>query len=192
MREYLPNVLSVSRVVLAILVLLLSGRLTEITYLLTVSMATLAMITDALDGYLARRWESTSALGYVLDAMGDRAIHLSLMLVFLVRYEFNPIIVWLLVFRDVGIYAVRVLSKDWLSKSRKLRWISIFHATSLRVWLGLFIVRDGFRVFGHAGVLDERAFEAIQWTILCITIPVSYYGLLRSFSWLIDHDHSIV
>src|ERR1051325_1287525 len=126
MYTQIPNALSVSRIFLAILVVLASAHLSTLTYVATVCMLVLAMVTDALDGYLARRWGIASTLGYVLDAMGDRAIHLALVLVFLVRYSFHPLFIWLLIFRDIGIYAVRVLSKEWLYKSRQMRPVSLF------------------------------------------------------------------
>lgn len=188
----IPNALSVSRILVAVLVVLASAHLELRTYIATVCMLVIAMVTDALDGYLARRWGTTSELGYVLDTMGDRAIHLALVLVFLVRYSFHPLFVWLLIFRDVGIYAVRVLSKEWLQKSRQMRGISLFHAMSLRIWLGLFLLRDGFRVFTHSDPLNTFVFEATQMALLSMTIVVSYYGLFRSFGWLIDRDHEIV
>jgi phosphatidylglycerophosphate synthase len=147
------------------------------------------MLTDALDGYLARRWKVTSSLGYVLDTMGDRAVHLAMVLMFFERYGLHPVLIWLLVFRDIGIYAVRVLSKDWLRKSKAARPISLFHTTCLRIWLALFLIRDGIRVFKGADLLDTRYFNISQLTLLCTTILVSYYGLYRSLSWLIDRDH---
>ncbi|MDQ3820400.1 MAG: hypothetical protein M3362_22340, partial [Acidobacteriota bacterium] len=137
-------------------------------------------------------WGAASEVGYVLDTMGDRAIHLALVLVFLVRYSFHPIFVWLLIFRDIGIYAVRVLSKEWLRKSRQMRRLSLLYAMSLRVWLGLFIVRDGFRVFWHFDILNTYSFEVTQMTLLCFTLVMSYYSLFRSFSWLIDREHEVV
>ena len=191
MHKQIPNALSVSRIVLAMFVVLASVKLELRTYVATVCMLALAMITDGLDGYLARRWKVESNLGYVLDTMGDRAVHLALVLVFLVRYSFHPLFVWLLIFRDIGIYAVRVLSRDWLKKSRQMRPVFLFHTMCLRIWLGLYIIRDGFRVFANSDVLNTLAFEAIQITLLCITIIVSYYGLFRSFSWLIDRDHEV-
>ena len=192
MYKQIPNALSISRIVFAVLIILTSAHLSVRTYLATVCMLIAASVTDALDGRLARRWGVASALGYVLDTMGDRAIHLALILVFLVRYSFHPLFVWLLIFRDIGIYGVRVLSKDWLQKSRRMRPISLFHYMALRIWLAMFIVRDGFRVFTQSDTLDTFAFEVTQLSLLCITICVSYYGLFRSFSWLIDQDHETV
>lgn len=192
MRERVPNALSVSRIVFAIAILALSGELTIITYAATVSMVVVAMLTDLLDGYLARRWHTTSALGYVLDAMGDRAIHLALMLVFLVRYGFHPIVVWVLIFRDIGIYAVRVLSSDWFARTMRDRWISLFHATCVRAWLAMFLLRDGVRIVTHRDALHIVIFDVAQAALLATTIVVSYYGLLRSFSWLIDREHDLL
>src|SRR2546423_2454038 len=189
MYKQIPNALSVSRIFLAVLIILTSAHLDVSTYVAYVCMLAVALFTDALDGYLARRWKITSPLGYVLDTMGDRAIQLALVLIFLVRYSFHPLFVWLLIFRDSGIYGVRVLSKDWLRKSRQMRTISLFHYIALRTWIGLFIVRDGFRVFTRSDALGTFAFEITQVTLLCITIAVSYYGLFRSFSWIIDHYH---
>lgn len=189
MYKQVPNALSISRIVFAALIILISAQLTVRTYLATLFLLITALLTDALDGRLARRWKVTSALGYVLDTMGDRAIQLALVLVFLVRYSFHPLFVWLLIFRDISIYAVRVLSKDWLEKSRRMRSISLFHYIALRIWIGMFIVRDGFRVFTQSDALGTFAFEVAQVSILCVTICVSYYGLFRSFNWLIDRDH---
>src|SRR5579884_3630442 len=76
MRSNLPNALSAARIPLAVVIVATSEQLTASRYVLLTSIVILAMVTDALDGYFARRWHSTSELGYVLDAMGDRAIHL--------------------------------------------------------------------------------------------------------------------
>jgi len=185
----IPHALSVSRIVLAALIILASVHLTLPTYVATLCFVLIAMVTDALDGFLARRWGTTSDLGYVLDTMGDRAVHLALVLVFLVRYSFHPIFVWLLIFRDVAIYAVRVMSKDWLRRSKDMRPIFLFHTTCLRIWLMLFILRDGVRVFTRADQLNTILFESVQTALLVVTIVVAYYGLIRSFSWLIDREH---
>jgi len=66
MHRYIPNALSLSRIILAILVIVASFRLDVVTYVATLGMLVVAAITDGLDGYFARRWRVTSELGYVL------------------------------------------------------------------------------------------------------------------------------
>jgi phosphatidylglycerophosphate synthase len=190
LRRRIPNILSLSRVLISIAVLILSAHLTTATYSVMIALVTLAMFTDYLDGSLARRWAVVSDVGYVLDALGDRAMHLSLTLVVLVRYGISPVIVWLLVFRDVGIYAVRLLSMNWLAKSRKARWMSLVHATAVRIWLSLFLLRDGIRVYSKRDPFDAVWFEALQLCIITSTIAFSYYALAKSFGWLIDQEHA--
>jgi phosphatidylglycerophosphate synthase len=168
---------------------ILATHFSRTIFILIVGLATLAMVSDAVDGYLARRWNVASTTGSVLDAMGDRSVHLALILVVLVRYNFNPVFVWLLIFRDISIYAVRVLTPDWARRSRELRWLSVLHATILRVWLGIYLLREGIRVFMLRDLMDTWAFELLQTSLICSTIVLSYYGLCRSVSWLIDIDH---
>jgi phosphatidylglycerophosphate synthase len=186
LRALVPHALSLSRVPIAAAILFMAPALTHKTWLATVVLIAGAMITDALDGYLARRWNVSSDLGYVLDAIGDRSIHIALILVVFVHYQVNAVLVWLLVLRDIAIYAVRVLARDWLTKSRDLQWLSRFHATNLRLWLASFYVRDGIRVFGGQDRLDTFWFECSQTILITFTIVLSYYGLVKSFGWLTD------
>jgi cardiolipin synthase len=182
--QIVPYALSVSRIPLAAILVFLSAQLELRRYIAVVCIFMFAMLSDGLDGYLARRWGTYSELGYALDSMGDRAIHLALMLVFLVRYSFHPIFIWLIVFRDLSICSVQMLSKEWRSKTARMRPLFLFHATTLRIWLGLFLLRDGFRALTGSDRLNTSWFEAIQLTTISITILVAYYGLIRSFTWL--------
>lgn len=188
----IPYALSVSRIPLAAMLVFLSAQLELRQYIAVVCIFLFAMLSDGLDGYLARRWGTYSELGYALDSMGDRAIHLALMLVFLVRYSFHPIFIWLIVFRDLSICSVQMLSKEWRSKTARMRPLFLFHATTLRIWLGLFLLRDGIRVFTGDDQLNTSWFAAIQLTTITITILVAYYGLIRSFAWLAStsSDHN--
>jgi len=68
-KSRLPNLLSLARLVLTaplLLVAIMAGSRTWFFVLLC-----LAWTTDALDGYLARRWHVESELGRMLDSWGD-------------------------------------------------------------------------------------------------------------------------
>jgi phosphatidylglycerophosphate synthase len=183
LRQHLPNVLSISRIGMALMILVAAGNLDAAMFKFLVVVTSLALVTDWADGYLARRWNVCSEAGYVLDAMGDRAIHLSLTLIVLVRYRLPPVFVWLLIFRDILIYAVRVLNADWLRKSRRIQWISRLHATLLRVWLCSYFLKDGTRLFAGADWFDTFAFSLFQTLLLSFTITLSYWGIAKSLRW---------
>lgn len=88
LRQHIPNVLTLSRGVaaLAIMVLFLLPTLHMVAvYWLFI----FAIITDNLDGRLARRWNAKSDFGVVFDPLCDKILVLSLILLI---YPFH--IVW--------------------------------------------------------------------------------------------------
>lgn len=188
MKKYLPNALSIFRIVISPIILLTIVDLNHITFITLLALVVLAVFSDWADGFLARRWQLSSGRGYVLDAMGDRAVHLALILVVFSRYDINPMFIWLLVFRDIAIYGIRLLSAEWLQNSRDLQWISRFHATNIRIWIGSYLLRDGIQIFWHSDYLDNTIFEHLQYGLLIATIILSYWGLALSLNWILGED----
>jgi len=69
---YVSNILSLSRVLLLPLIVFgLTSR--SMPYkVFTITVMTMAMMTDGFDGYMARRLNEVSALGKILDPIGDK------------------------------------------------------------------------------------------------------------------------
>ena len=68
--------------------------------------------------------------------------------------------------------------------------MSLLHATAVRVWLSMFLLRDGIRVYVKRDLLDTVLFEAVQLGIITLSIVFSYYALAKSFDWIIDQEHA--
>ena len=73
----IPNLLSFIRLLASPFILwsLYEGRMQAACILLLI-----ACITDAMDGYIARRWKQESTLGKYLDPLADKVLMLSLLL----------------------------------------------------------------------------------------------------------------
>lgn len=71
MVRYLPNALSTSRIPIG--VALVISAATEAWWISSFLLLTGAL-TDAFDGYLAKRWDCRSKLGENIDALGDVAL----------------------------------------------------------------------------------------------------------------------
>lgn len=69
---YISNILSLSRIFLLPFIIISLIKNPASYSLLTVTLMVIAIITDALDGYLARRLNEVSALGKMLDPIGDK------------------------------------------------------------------------------------------------------------------------
>ena len=70
----------------------------------------LAALTDWLDGFLARQWNQTSALGALLDPLTDKILVLGLFLVFVQLGVAPAWMVLLIILRESVITGVRMLA----------------------------------------------------------------------------------
>ena len=92
-RKYIPNILTALRMLGAVL-LLLTEPLTLPFYLLHIFCG----LTDALDGWLARKTGTASALGAMLDSIADLLFYGVLLLrLFPVLRQALPVSVWYVV-----------------------------------------------------------------------------------------------
>lgn len=106
----LPNVISMSRLVLAALFVVLPGRGARVT------LVVLASLSDMLDGWVARRSRSTSRWGALLDPITDRVFVLVAVATFLFTGMLTTGQYFTLISRDiataVGFLVARSIS--WL------------------------------------------------------------------------------
>lgn len=109
MNHYLPNLLTLSRIILTplFIYLLFWGGPNGYPWALAIFIT--AGITDIIDGYLARRLKVESRLGKLLDPTADKILVLSAFISFVTMDLVYAWMVVLIILRDVLITAVRFL-----------------------------------------------------------------------------------
>lgn len=100
----------------------------------------LAMITDSFDGYLARRNQSTSRFGAILDPTMDKFFVYFAMAVLFLEHRFTPWEVSTMLARDAAlcIYGLFMLStRGWKSiVIRAIRWGKVVTALQFVILIG--------------------------------------------------------
>jgi CDP-diacylglycerol---glycerol-3-phosphate 3-phosphatidyltransferase len=110
MKNNLPNLLSLSRLVATILVVVLVLLNQPWAFLVATGLFLLASITDFFDGYLARRFHVTSPLGVFLDLTADK-IFVAAILIALVQINLVPAwIVIIIVAREFLVTGLRSMA----------------------------------------------------------------------------------
>ena len=71
-----------------------------------------AAVTDWFDGYLARRWNQTSAFGAFLDPVADKLMVAGALLVLVQLDRVNAIIAFIIIGREITISALR----EWMAE----------------------------------------------------------------------------
>ncbi len=86
-----------------------------------------AAVTDWLDGWLARRWNQTSAFGAFLDPVADKLMVSAALLILLMLGRVDPIIALIIIGREIAISALR----EWMAQvgaraSVAVNWLGKF------------------------------------------------------------------
>jgi cardiolipin synthase len=71
-----------------------------------------AAITDWFDGFLARRWNETSAFGAFLDPVADKLMVAGALLVLVEFQKVNAVVAFIIIGREIAISALR----EWMAQ----------------------------------------------------------------------------
>ncbi|MBV9071282.1 MAG: CDP-alcohol phosphatidyltransferase family protein [Acidobacteria bacterium] len=109
----------------------------------------LALLTDVLDGFLARRLGVASIHGRMWDSLGDKAFYVAVIIAFNAHGFLGVLVSWGLLVREVALYITRVLFIEKLPLIERIRpwtnWHGYFmYATiALGVWRMYAITHGG-------------------------------------------------
>ncbi len=160
----LPNSLTFFRIACIPLVLLfldISGKLGSF---LAALLLTLAFVTDMLDGFFARRYESVTTLGKFLDPLADKIL-VSVTMIMLIPLERIPVwMVIVIIAREMAITGLRgiavnegiVIQASWLGKYK-----TIFQCVAL-VGLSLH--------YSYFGINFHLVGMMVLWMALALTV----------------------
>jgi CDP-diacylglycerol--glycerol-3-phosphate 3-phosphatidyltransferase/cardiolipin synthase len=82
---------------------------------------TAAAITDWLDGWLARRWNQTSAFGAFLDPVADKLMVAAALIILVQLARIDAIIALIIIGREITISALR----EWMAKIGEARSVAV-------------------------------------------------------------------
>jgi CDP-diacylglycerol--glycerol-3-phosphate 3-phosphatidyltransferase len=113
MVKYVPNVLTLGRMVLVppiVILLFFPGKFTSA---LAAFIFLIASLTDFFDGFVARRFGVESSFGRFLDPIADKVLVTATLIMLINLGRVPAWIVMLIISREVAVSALRSLSKSW-------------------------------------------------------------------------------
>jgi phosphatidylglycerophosphate synthase len=132
------NFLSLSRIGLALLFVVFFQKNAGLLYV-SVALCVIALATDILDGYLARRLGVDSIHGRLWDSLGDKSFYAAIIIAFNTQNFLDPLVSWALIVREIALYITRVLYVENLPKIEQIRPSTNWHGyfMYLTIILGL-------------------------------------------------------
>jgi phosphatidylglycerophosphate synthase len=137
-RRTLVNAISLSRIPIALLFVLFFAH--DMTLLsVSVALCCLALATDMLDGYLARKMGVATVASRHWDSLGDKAFYVSVVVAFLSNGLLGSLLSWALLFREVALYITRILYFENIDAIERTRPLTNLHGyfMYLMITLGL-------------------------------------------------------
>ena len=116
----LVNSISLTRIGLAFLFVVFFQPRPLLSYACIV-LWLLALATDLLDGYLARRLNVASIHGRLWDSLGDKSFYTAVIIAFLAQNFIGVLLAWSLLVREIALYITRVLFVEKLPHIERIR-----------------------------------------------------------------------
>lgn len=180
--KYLPNALTITRIVVTplLLVLLFFDTLAGFGWAFTLFV--LASISDWVDGKVARHYSAASRLGQFLDPIADKVLVLGTFIVLIFILP-ESVSVWLIVtiaFRDAVVTGLRVYMKSngqTLKTSSAAKLKTTFQLTFL---IGILLVLTLSKISGVIGGWAEQALSGpyVFYALVVVTAVTVYTGVL--------------
>ncbi|MBI4314231.1 MAG: CDP-diacylglycerol--glycerol-3-phosphate 3-phosphatidyltransferase [Candidatus Omnitrophica bacterium] len=183
----LPNILTVSRIGLAFLFMLALFSHTGYGRFWALILFLLASLTDGLDGFLARRWNQTSAFGALMDPIADKVLVLAAFLSFV---EIGIVPAWMVLliftreFLITGLRLVAVRQGKVLAAERGGKHKTVSQMVAIAVTLVYLIVLDFYKLRAPADALMriEQWGTQIVLVLTAITVAMTLTSGV-SFAW---------
>lgn len=181
----LPNKLTISRIALTFIFMAFLYTPGILAKTLALCVFLLASLTDALDGYLAKKNNQMTDFGRLMDPIADKILVLAALLAFVERGVIPAWMVVLIIFREVTVTGLRVLA---LTKGRILqadgggKKKTVWQLLAILVILLFLIFKEGgsglFKFWSvHIEVLYKNAIFVIMLVAVTLTLAsgVAYF-----------------
>lgn len=180
----LPNILTISRIVVIPAIFLSVYITSSLWALIAAVLFIVASITDYFDGYLARARGETSAFGRLLDPIADKLLVTSALVVLLAKPDmvvcklsFIPVIVILC--REILVSGLREFLREvnvGMPVTRLAKWKTGFQMTALSMML-----LKGFWYWGEIG-------EILLWIAGVLTFITGYQYFQKSLDYICETE----
>lgn len=145
----------------------------DVKYLIAAGIFAVASISDALDGYIARSRNMVTDFGKLTDAIADKMLVNSTLIILTAQGMVSPVITVLIVFRDTVVDSIKMLAA---SKGKVVAAIKTGKIKTTFLMVGIVLTlcyNMPFELYN----LDVANFVLVLATIFAIISGIEYYSL---------------
>lgn len=190
----LPNKLTISRLILSILIIIIllgSGFITslfgiempklfineaiviDLKYIIAGVLFIIASLTDFFDGHLARKYNMVTDFGKLVDAIADKVLVNSVLIILSAQGFIHPIIPVIIIIRDSVVNSIKMLAA---SKGKVVAAIRLGKVKTACLMIGITLTLFYNLPFELIGISVSKVLLFVA-TVLSIISGIEYYNL---------------
>lgn len=191
----LANKITLSRIILSIVIMilllfpfdqigidlpsyLLNGNIVvELKYIITGILFIIASLTDFFDGYIARKYNMVTDFGKMVDAISDKMLTNSLLVILACNGMISPVIAVVFIVRDIVVDAIKMLVGN---KGKAVAAIKIAKWKTATLMIGLALTLFYNIPFEFIGIRVSDVLLIIS-AILSVVSGFKYYIMARDY-----------
>jgi len=137
-----------------------------------------AAITDWFDGFLARRWNQTSAFGAFLDPVADKLMVVGALLVLVQLDRCNAILAFIIIGREITISALR----EWMAQIGASKSVAVHSLGKIKTAAQMVAIPMLLYYEVLFGAIDTRFWgEKLLWLASVLTVWSMLYYLQKAW-----------
>lgn len=199
----LPTKITVLRIILAIIVIILlifpfeaigisfpvirTSIDIDIKYIIAGMIFIAASITDFLDGYLARKNNQVTDTGKMLDAIADKVLVNSVLIIFASEGLISPIVPVVVVVRDIVVNAIKMQAASY---GKVVAAISTGKIKTASLMIGMVLLFFGDVPFIYLNIRIDLLFIYFA-TIMSLVSMVQYYQSNKKIIFLEEEKEKL-
>jgi cardiolipin synthase len=137
-----------------------------------------AAATDWVDGFLARRWNQTSAFGAFLDPVADKLMVAGALLVLVEFGRVNAVIAFIIIGREIAISALR----EWMAQLGASKSVAVSSLGKIKTTAQMVAIPMLLYYGDLFGMIDTRVWgEWLMWVAAVLTVWSMFYYLRKAW-----------
>jgi cardiolipin synthase len=136
-----------------------------------------AALTDWVDGFLARRWNQTSAFGAFLDPVADKLIVAGALLVLIEFGRVNAVIAFIIIGREITISALR----EWMAHIGARKSVAVSSLGKIKTVAQMVAIPMLLYSENLFGIDTQYWGDKLLWVAAALTVWSMFYYLRKAW-----------
>lgn len=146
-----------------------------------------AAVTDWFDGYLARRWNETSAFGAFLDPVADKLMVAGALLLLVELGRVNAVVAFIIIGREIAISALR----EWMAQIGASKSVAVSSVGKIKTAAQMIAIPMLLYAYPLFGLDSLFIGQLLLYIAVLLTVWSMFYYMQKAWPMIKDRSNNL-